>query len=78
MNRSNLVTTRTGLTIGSAYIPPAPPPSRDAEAIQSALLGEEASRWERALDLFNRYTPHVFVAVFVVGLVLAATRKLWA
>lgn len=81
MNRSNLVTLhgRSGdITIGSAYIPPPPQQGQSADLIQRALLEPPAPIWERALDVFNRYVPHLFVAVFLVGLLLAATRKLWA
>lgn len=77
MNRSNLVTTRTGLTIGSAYIPPIPQQSRDADAIQAALLEPAAPLWERGLDVFNRYTPHVFAGVVVLGILLGLSRPLW-
>lgn len=76
-NRASLVTTKSGLTIGCAYIKPAPSQSRDAEVIQSALLGQEAGPFERALDLFNRYTPHVLVVVIVVGVLIGLSRPLW-
>lgn len=78
MNRSNLVTTRTGLTIGGHYVPPPPAQSRDADAIQAALLGDEASLFERALDWWNRNTVRMFIIMVGVGFLLAATRKLWA
>lgn len=77
MDRSGLVTTRSGITIGCAWIPAAPQQSRDAEVIQSALLGQEAGPFERALDLFNRYTPHVLVVVIVVGVLIGLSRPLW-
>lgn len=38
-----LVRTKTGLLIGSAYIPPQPVPSKDADRIQSALLGKRSA-----------------------------------
>lgn len=78
MNRSGLVTTRAGITIGCAWIPPAPQQSHDADAVQAALLGQESSWAERALDAFNRNTVRLMVAMVCVGFLLAATRKLWA
>lgn len=36
--RTNRIRTSTGVEIGGAYIKPAPQPSADEEAIQSALL----------------------------------------
>ena len=38
MNRSNIITTRTGIQIGGHYIPPAPQPEADAERIQRAYI----------------------------------------
>jgi hypothetical protein len=76
--RAHIVTTRTGLHIGSAYIGKPPEPSADAEQIQAALLDERQQLAQRIAGPLERLGPVLFGAICVVALVAAAGRALWS
>jgi hypothetical protein len=60
----NLVTTRTGITIGGAYTPPPAQMGSEAERIQAALLAKR----ERSWNLAERctYVIGVLAILFVI------------
>lgn len=68
-NRSNLVTTRTGLTIGCAYQAPPPRMGSEAENIQAALLSKRGQPFERVLDWIDRNAPRAYLLMAVAGVV---------
>lgn len=76
-NRAHIVTTRTGLHIGCAYIGKPPAPSADAEEIQAALLGDRQHLVQRIAGPLERLGPALFGAICVVALVAAVGRALW-
>lgn len=75
MNRANLITTRTGLTIGCAYQAPPPRMGRDAEHVQAALLSNHTERFEKVLDWIDRAAPYAYGLLVAVGFVFWIVAK---
>jgi len=76
MNRSNIVVTSRGIGIGSAYIPPPPVQSNDADLIQSVML-RDRDRWdtfEGVLEAIDAAVKPVFFTVIVVAVVFGVVR----
>jgi len=67
--KANIVTTSTGITIGSAYVPPPPQPGHGMECVQAWLLPEPVeSRFER---IGHKVLPWALTAVIVSLAVLS-------
>lgn len=76
IGRSEYTKTTSGIVIGGAYVPPAPPPSRDAEFLQAALLSDDSHYGERALDFVERHLTKVAIAIIVSAFVIGAIKGL--
>lgn len=70
-----MVTTRTGLTIGSAYLPPAPQPTRDGELLQRALL-DKPRLIDRAAAMLEALGMPAYITIVAIGLGAAVLMKL--
>jgi hypothetical protein len=70
--KAKLVRTRTGIVIGSAYVPPPPRPNEDAERIQAILLHRDQVRRT------GRVADAVIVAIGVLLLIALAAHVLAA
>ncbi len=79
MNRSNLVTTRSGLTIGCAYIAPPPRQSDDADTIQTVLLTRRDgwNRFEGCLNFIDRWAVAAYVLMFAFGVGFWLVARWW-
>jgi hypothetical protein len=69
VNRASIVTTRAGIHIGSAYVPPPAVMSDDAEHFQRLLLTQRLERRAHAALAFLVHAS-VFCAVIVAAVVV--------
>jgi len=72
-----LVTTRSGIKIGSAYTPPMPRMGTEAEHVQSELLAKHTDHFERCLDFIDRWAVTAYVLMFAFGLGFWLVARWW-